>query len=232
MGAMRDHLRRLAAVQRAFADMIGQVDPATPVPWCGSWQVRDVVVHLAQMHHWAVAKARNTTETDLVVPTDVEAFYRQCAQELQDTLAELPPDAVVPTLNGEGPVVFWHRRQLHETLVHLWDVRKAGGYGPPGVSPEVWADTVDEVVTVMQPRQVRLGRMSRLPAAIELVATDAGRSWRLDADGAGPPVVGVRGPACCLALLLWGRLGPEHDSLWVTGDDDVLKAALAEPLTP
>jgi uncharacterized protein (TIGR03083 family) len=231
MLSVRDYLAGLAALQHAFADIIRRVDQAAPVPWCGQWQVRDVVVHLAQVHHWAAAKARNTTETDLEVPPDAEAFYRQCAQELRDTLAELPPDGVAWTLNGAGPVSFWHRRQLHETLIHLWDVRTAGGFGPPGVSPPVWADTVDEIVTMLQPRQVRLGRMARLPNTIALIATDAGRSWRLDAADAGPPVVEVRGPARRLALLLWGRPS-ERDHFTVTGDESVLKAALAEPLTP
>lgn len=228
---VRDYLGRLAAVQGGFADIIRRVDPAAPVPWCGDWLVRDVVVHLARVHHWAAARARNATETALAVPPDVEAFYRRCALELRDTLAELPPDDVAWTLNGDGPVSFWHRRQLHETLIHLWDVRTAGGFGPPGVSAPVWADTVDEVVTVLQPRQVRLGRMAHLPAAIALVATDAGRTWRLDADVEGAPAVEVRGRARHLALLLWGRPSA-REQLAVTGDDDVLESALAQPLTP
>ena len=51
---------------------------------------------------------------------------------------------------------FWHRRQLHETLIHLWDLRTAGGLDLV-VEPMLWADTVDEALTVMHPRQVRLG---------------------------------------------------------------------------
>lgn len=43
--------------------------------------------------------------------------------------------------------------------------------------PAVRADTVDEVVTVMYPRQVSLGRCAPLPAALRLPATDTGRTW-------------------------------------------------------
>ena len=227
-----DHLRHLHQVQDQFADTIGRVDPATPVPWCGSWTVHDVVLHLAGVHHWAAAQARRATVTELAAPTDPERHYRECAQELRDTLAEVPPDAVASTLLGEGPAAFWHRRQLHETLVHLWDIRAAGSEPPPEVGPEVWADTVDEVVTVMQPRQVDRGRMPRLGSAIELVATDTPRHWRLDSDDDGPAVATVTGPAASLGLLLWGRLDVTHPSLSTAGDAEVLAAALAQPLTP
>ena len=161
----------------------------------------------------------------------LEELYRDHAGELRDTLVELGPDAIGSTLLGRGPASFWRRRQLHETLVHLWDLRAAGGLGLD-VRPEVWADTVDEVVTVMQPRQVSRGRMPRLPSAIELVASDVDRTWRLDTADDGPAVVQVRAPAAVLALLLWGRRSPDDADVEVTGDRDVLLAALAEPITP
>ncbi|HEX7806285.1 MAG TPA: maleylpyruvate isomerase family mycothiol-dependent enzyme [Cellulomonas sp.] len=227
-----DHLAELIVVQDAFAATIGAVDPATPVPWCGDWRVSDLVEHLARVHHWAAAKARSTREKPLGQgPFVLEELYRDHAGELRDTLVELGPDAIGSTLLGRGPASFWRRRQLHETLVHLWDLRAAGGLGLD-VRPEVWADTVDEVVTVMQPRQVSRGRMPRLPSAIELVASDVDRTWRLDTADDGPAVVQVRAPAAVLALLLWGRRSPDDADVEVTGDRDVLLAALAEPITP
>jgi uncharacterized protein (TIGR03083 family) len=196
--------------------------------------VRDLVVHLARIHHWAAAQARGQRETPLGRgPFDLEPLYRDCAAELRDTLRALGPDAVGTTLLGTGPVTFWHRRQLHETLVHLWDLRTAGGL-VVAAEPRVWADTVDEVVTVLQPRQVRLGRMAPLAHPVELVATDVGRRWLLDhvpAAGSAPTVT-VHGPASALALLLWGRPAPDDDALAVAGDRDVLTAVLAQPLTP
>jgi len=237
-----DHLAELVEVQDAFLATIGAVDPATPVPWCGDWRVRDLVEHLARVHHWAAAKARSTRETPLGPgPFVLEDLYRECATELRDTLVELGPDAIGSTLLGRGPASFWRRRQLHETLVHLWDLRTAGGLGLE-VRPDVWADTVDEVVTVMQPRQVGRGRMARLPSAIELTAIDftathgsptaARRTWRLDTADDGPAVVQVRAPASALALMLWGRRPPDGADVEVVGDEAVLRAALAEPITP
>lgn len=227
-----DHLDELIGAQAQFLATIGEVDPATPVPWCGDWQARDLVVHLADVHHWATAKARGIEEEPLAPGSPgLEDRYRRCADELQHTLRELGPDAIGMTLLGPGPASFWRRRQLHETVVHLWDLRTAGGLRLD-VDPAVWADTVDEVVTVMQPRQVRLGRMPRLPSTIGLDASDADQGWLLDSADGGPAVIQVRAPASVLALILWGRRSPDDVEVEISGDREALDAALAQPLTP
>lgn len=143
------------------------------------------------------------------------------------TISDVDPATAVPWCGD------WRVSDLVEHLarVHLWDLRTAGGLGLDA-RPEVWADTVDEVVTVMQPRQVSAGRMPRLPSAIELAASDVDRTWRLDTADDGPAVVQVRAPASVLALMLWGRSAPDDAEVEVSGDGDVLSAALAEPITP
>ena len=90
------------------------------------------------------------------------------------------------TLVENGPASFWHRRQTHETLVHLWDLRTAGGLDL-SVDPRLWADTVDEVVTVMQPRQERMGRMEPLPARSGWSRTTPGGPWLLGGSDAPRP---------------------------------------------
>jgi uncharacterized protein (TIGR03083 family) len=225
-------LDTLSGLQDQFLATIPQVDPITRVPWCGRWRVTDLVVHLARIHHWAAGQASRTQETPLGRgPFVLEELYATCAAELRDTLTALGPDARAWTLVGDGPASFWHRRQTHETLVHLWDLRTAGGL-PLEVAPALWADTVDEVVTVMQPRQERMGRMEPLAAPIALVADDAGRSWLLGAPTEPDPSTTVTGPADALALLLWGRATPGDDRLTVTGDAAALTDALGRRLTP
>lgn len=224
-----DHLALLVDVQDRFAEAAAQVDPDTPVPWCGRWRVHHLVVHLARIHHWAAAQARGRAEVPLgrgpFVPVHL---YHDCALELRQTLTELGPDHEGSTLLGRGPASFWRRRQLHETSVHLWDLRVAGGLEPYG-EPQVWSDTVDEVVTVMAPRQVQMGRMPALAAGVALTAQDTGRRWLLgDAD----PAVAVGGAARDLALLLWRRRPPERLDLRVDGDRAVLHRLLAHRLTP
>lgn len=225
-------LETLGELQDQFLATIPDVDPTTRVPWCGRWRVRDLVVHLSRVHHWAARQASRKQETPLGRgPFVLEDLYATCAAELRDTLTALGPDAHAWTLVGDGQASFWHRRQTHETLVHLWDLRTAGGL-ELATDPALWADTVDEVVTVMQPRQERMGRMEPLEAPIELVADDAQRSWLLGAPTVPHPSVTVTGPADALALLLWGRVSPDDERLAVTGDAGALSDALGRRLTP
>jgi len=225
-----DHLTALADLQSQFLATIALVDPRTPVPWCGRWRVRNLVEHLARVHHWAAGQARRRSESPLGRgPFVLTELYASCADELLDTLRSLDADAPAWTLDDSGMVRFWHRRQMLETLVHLWDLRAAAGL-PLDVDAAWWADAVDEVVTVMQPRQERMGRMEPLPAPIALVATDDRASWLLG--GHGEPAARVAGPASALALLLWGRATPDDPSLVVTGERAALDDALACRLTP
>ncbi|HEY0185881.1 MAG TPA: maleylpyruvate isomerase family mycothiol-dependent enzyme [Cellulomonas sp.] len=243
-----DLLDVLASVQRSFATLLDEADLDAPVRACGTWTVTELALHLGGVHRWAAGMARGTDGDD-VEPTGPRertallAFYREQADTLRATLRELGPDAPALTLVGPGPAAFWHRRQVHETLVHLHDLADAAGRPHPVDDPTLWADTVDEVVTVMAPRQVRLGRTDAPGRPVGLRATDgaAGR-WLLDGlgpcgtlpRGAGSAVapVEVAGPARSLALLLWGRTQVDDPALTVTGDRAVLDAVLARPLTP
>ncbi|MGW0181451.1 maleylpyruvate isomerase family mycothiol-dependent enzyme [Nocardia sp. NPDC003345] len=235
----------LADFQGEFLASIPDADPAAPVPCCGDWTVRDLVEHLAFVHHWAAASARARKAEPLGDgPFDLITHYRACATELRETLAELDPAATArilayPKPMGEGPVSFWQRRQVHETLVHAHDLRAAiagrGALGLVRAVPGVWADTVEEVLAVFYPRQVGTGRMAPLRAALALAATDIddGPEWVLGEPGSGGAVaVRVSGPAEGLALLLWGRSTAAAAGLTVTGDADALDEILAQPIVP
>ena len=179
-------------------------------------------MHLAEVHHWAAGNVRGAKGEPLGDgPFDLAPHYAAQATTLREAFAEIDPDSVGRVLThprpmGPGPVRFWYRRQTHETLVHLHDLLAAragaGSVGLVGVEPEAWADTVDEVVTVFQPRQVGLGRMAPLQHPVGLVATDVDgtHSWVLAprARGEVAPDVVVSGPAEGLALMLWRRLTP------------------------
>lgn len=242
-------LDALAAAQDAFARLLDAADPGAPVPACAPWTVTELGLHLAGVHRWAAGMARGVDDAgdeptaEARRPAVLRATYREQAAALLATLRALPADAPALTLDGPGVAAFWHRRQLHETLVHLHDLAGAAGVPHPLDDPALWADTVDEVVTVLTPRQVRLARMPALDAPVGLVAADTGRSWALGGAagpaGAGRPVqvqvpvpVTVEGPARVLALLLWGRTTADDAALTVAGDRGVLDAALARPLTP
>lgn len=245
-----DHLRALAEYQQQFLATTRRADLATPIPWLGRWTVEKLVVHLARIHHWAAGQARREQESPLGRgPFDVPQLYTECAAELRETLAELDPDARawaliddgLPKAEQTGAVRFWHRRQAHETLVHLWDLRTAIGepLATDGFEPgdEAWLDCLDEVVTVMHPRQLRLERAA-LPAARIVFrpdGADASLTLRGAADDA--PLVTIAGPAQSLALLAWGRGVPDDDRLAaegveVEGDRPLTEVVVRAGLTP
>ncbi len=247
-GPELDLLALLARLQDSFAAEAAAADAEAPVPACGLWRVRDLVAHLAGVHHWAAGMALGDASRSEVLDTagrGLADLYAEHAAELRAALRTAGPDGPARTLLGAGPASFWHRRQVHETLVHLHDLRAAAlGSGlavaaerPIDVGPEVWADTVDEVATMFQPRQVRLGRMEPLARTLGLSAPDVGRSWVLGAhedgrDLAEAPAATVVAPARELALVLWRRLTPQEAGVEIDGDASALGEVLAERIVP
>ena len=240
MASPLGYLDALHEYQDAFLATIPDADPATRVPWCGEWTVQDLVVHLARVHHWAAAQARMVQQAPLGDgPFELAPLYAQCAAELRATFAELDPDARARTLLDDGlppgqqvgTVRFWHRRQALETLVHAWDLRVACGLDfDPG--PAAWLDCFDEVVTIMHPRQIRLGRIdgARDPRPVRRRRT-VPRSGCTGAPADAPEII-ISGPARSLALLAWGRTTPDDPALTVTGDRVALDELLVAGLTP
>lgn len=237
---MTNQLTALRERQEQFLAAIPLVDSTAPVPWCGRWRVRNLVEHLARIHHWAAGQARRKQETPLGKgPFELAEFYSATAAELYATLTELDPDARawtlldqgVPPEQQSGTVAFWHRRQALETLVHLWDLRVAGGLDyEPG--PAAWLDCLDEVVTVMHPRQLRLNRIAPPALRVRFIAADESADHLLAGSPAEGDEVAISGPIRSLALLSWGRLAADDESLTITGDGGALATVLAAGLTP
>jgi len=223
-------LDRLCSYQSAFAVGIGDVPPDAPVVHCGDWTVTDLVEHLAEVHLWAARRAGAPRHRPAPAP-DLRTGYLQAAAALSDALERLDPDQPCWTLLDDdvpadvpriGTVRFWHRRQANETLVHLWDLRTAGDAGLD-VPDDEWLDCLDEAVTVMHPRQVRLGRIGS-PGIQVAFAVAAGPVLELGGAPEGTDRVVVHGTARELALLAWGR--QDAASLEVDGDREALACGL------
>lgn len=235
-----DRLAALADLQERFLETTRRADPAVPIPWLGRWSVESLVVHLARIHHWAAGQARRQQESPLGRgPFDLPVLYESCARELREALAELDPEARawtllddgVPPAEQTGTVAFWHRRQLLETLVHLWDLRTAIGERLE-VDDELWLDCLDEVVSVMHPRQLRLGRVAAPPARVSFAPTGTDAVLQLAGARDDAPAAVIAGPAQALALIAWGRLGLDAPGVTVRGDRDAARAVLAAGVTP
>lgn len=232
-------LAQLAELQRAFESALAGADPESPVPSCGRWSVRELAEHLGSVHVWAAGKvlgerlerpgaaaARDGASDDRSLATR----YRADAELLRTTLSSVPTDQPCQTFTGLGPASFWQRRQIHETLIHLWDLSQALGSARPEVQPAVWEDCVAEVVEVLHPRQLRLGRAEDPQDSLLLISESSGRQWQVPAGSSAEPAAVIRACDAELALLLWGRL--EETGLTVSGDARAAAAVLAGPLTP
>lgn len=229
-------LAELTALQRRFHAGLREAPPAAPVPSCAGWTITDLADHLADVHAWAALMASDQRSVRPPVRRgNIADHYAGCADELHRTLVQLDPETLVPTFDGRGPAAFWHRRQTHETLIHLYDLSLARGSAAPEAAAAVWADAVDEVVHVLHPRQVLLGRAKPLQESLRLVAEDAGSpggtAWTLPA-GAATPAATVTGTAQQLALVLWRRLSLDAADVVVSGDADAARRELDAPVTP
>ncbi len=223
-----DWLDLLRARTDAFADVLTDADLEAPVPPCPGWTVHDLASHLGGVHEWAAhcITEGNPRLRPEPAPRDRQSlldWYRACASRLIEVLAATPADAPAWTFEEGNPTaLFWRRRQVHETVVHLWDADAA--LGRTGQSDPLLAwDGVLEVRDVFYPRQVQLGRVEPLPSLLRLVPTDAPGEAVL---GAGPPVT-VRAPAEVLLRLLWHRADPAAEKV-----DPRAAALLSAALTP
>ena len=183
--------RRRSTISRSSADLqaqflatIPEVDPTTRVPWCGRWRVEGP--RRARRPDPPLGRGPGaSTAGDPARPRPVRPdgpLPRRARRSSSTTLTELGPDASFVDARSAT--------DRHRSGAVGRPTRRSctcGTCAPPVGSssrstPVVWADTVDEVVTVMQPRQERLGRMEPLPAPVALHATDADRTWLLGGD--------------------------------------------------
>lgn len=214
----RPWLDELACAAEQFAAIIAAAEHedalTTPVASCPGWDLRELALHLGNTHLWAAgiiggADPRQRPDEQPADGAALADWYHQQAENLRKALVEAGPHKPCWTLIKEQrTALFWQRRQLHETLVHLWDARSALGAGTePEVSPIDSAlafDGVAEAAEVMYPRMLRADRVQPLPKSLELTATDLNLGPVIFGDAA--EILQVRGPAEELFLLVWQRI--------------------------
>jgi hypothetical protein len=174
----------------------------------------------------------------------VRAWFAEGAAQLEADLATFDAanavdatadadETLIPTWAGRQPPRFWARRMAHETAVHRWDAESAGPAGRDAtpLDQALAADGIDEFFEVFTRLRLGADAIRALgPVTLRLVATDAGRSWLVRADGTtlswtspagGTPAADLvlEAPASTLLLLLWGRL--DAGACRTSGDLDV-----------
>ncbi|MFC3689806.1 maleylpyruvate isomerase N-terminal domain-containing protein [Aquipuribacter hungaricus] len=227
---LADAVGRFAAALDA-AEAGGGLD--RPVPALTRWTVADVGAHLAGVHRWCAALVRDGRRPRRgSVPAGRDGLavtYRAEAAAMLDVLRDADPDQPCWTMDRtDRRAAFWPRRQLHEVVVHLWDVRSVDDPTPDAlddVPAEVASDGADEL---LQMAPTRLGSTrAPLPGPLALHATDTGARWLLGPDWlpADPgacleAAASIEAPARALLLHVWGRGTPATS----TGDEATLRA--------
>lgn len=250
-----DCLRREGELLAGAAERAG---PGAAVPACPGWRVRDLLKHCGYVHRWAAGyvgeqratRAGRASEQEILRegPGDesLAGWFREGHAALVRTLAAAAPDLTCWTfLDAPSPLVFWARRQAHETAIHRVDAEQAAGAAqtgpagqtppPPAFAPGFAVDGIDELIMGFLGRTAKQGSWAGPPGSVGIHATDGDRPaahWLVtaaagsfevsrDAGGpAGPAGCEVTGPAADLYLLLWNRR--DTSGLGITGDPRLL----------
>ena len=150
------------------------------------------------------------------------------ATELSRTTEATGADAACPNFNPGTPpnAQFWHRRQLHETTIHRWDIERALGVDPT-LDRAVAIDAIDEYLDVW----IRTRGQQTLLAPLTLRTSTAGwtlrpaeRPGRVEITPGfdGEAAAELSGRADELLLVLWGRVDIGDTHIERHGDRDVI----------
>jgi uncharacterized protein (TIGR03083 family) len=207
-------------------------DLSARVPSCPDWEFEHLLSHLAGVFNWVgtIVELRSQGPPGgSAIPARPEGttspeWLTSCRHRLLTALQTVPADALIWNFGPSSPASaeFWWRRQLHETVIHRVDAELAAGAPVSSFEPELAADTVSEVFTLLRFSDVTDDDASppdpapdageTLPGRVHLHATDVdGAEWTIDTAARtvsrrhAKGDVAIRGSAWALARWCWGR---------------------------
>jgi uncharacterized protein (TIGR03083 family) len=227
-----------------LAGIAATTDPATRVPTCPDWNLRQLVIHVGRAHRWAAAIVATRAAEPIPMrevpdgrlpgdPAGRPAWLREGAARLAEAVAA--GGGPVWTHLGPGPASYWARRMAHETTVHCADGQLAVGTRPQ-IDPVIAADGIAEWLGFLRagqagPAPVPEGKVVHFHVTDEGVAGE----WLIRGGPGGVTVTGghgkgdmaLRGPASAVFLVLLRRLPAGDPAVEVLGDRSLLDGWLA-----
>ncbi|GES21909.1 hypothetical protein Aple_048060 [Acrocarpospora pleiomorpha] len=237
------HVARTDAITAEVIRMAKAVrdrNPATPVPTCPAWDLRELIVHTGGIHRWVTAMVRDLAPTryeraemDLGIPElagEHASWLEAGAAPLAEALRSRPPEAAMWSWGGDQHVRFWSRRQLHESVIHRVDAELALGIAPE-IDETIAADGVEEFLDVLPYARWR-PQLAELHGGGDSIAwqADTGAAWlitltpegfRYERSSALGDVTVRTATAADLMLLAWRRRS--YEDYAVEGDVKLLQ---------
>lgn len=214
-----------------------EAHPTAMVRACPGWTTTDLAIHTTGVHrrvaHWCAGRLQKPERWPDHEPPDPTAPWAWCRAGLDLVVAalrDIGPEESVWTWTDRKNGGFYHRRMLHETVIHRWDAEDAAGTPSP-IHADVATDGVNEILDVGL-RYRGDGSSVEYPAGdILLERTDGTDRWRIrtmdgtllvgrNGDAGTSADAIVQGHAEDLLLWIWGRGG----KVTVVGDTDVADA--------
>jgi uncharacterized protein (TIGR03083 family) len=227
------YLDQLSADGALLAATVEDVSFDAGVRSCPGWTVRDLITHIGGVHRWAASIVGNAMlDNDEVAgdqvgtgPDDATliAWFREGHQALLQTLRAAPSDLRCFTfLPAPTPLLFWARRQAHETAIHRVDAQTVAGE-ISAFGADFAGDGIEEILFgfAARPRPaiepgMMLVKPDDLPTAWLLTFGDPGvAKWVGDADADVDAV--LTGSAADLYRWLWNR----PSAAVLSGDESV-----------
>jgi uncharacterized protein (TIGR03083 family) len=228
-----------------LAGIVATADPATRIPSCPDWTLRQLATHLGRGQRWAAEIVRRRSAEfiefrdvpDGRIPDDPAArpdWLNAGSALLISSLAGAGQEHVW-TFLGMRPASFWARRMAHETAVHVADAELATGH-PVSIPADLAADGIGEWLMLVAQDPGETTPFAAAGQTLHLHATDDGL------DGAGEWLVrsptdlqgitvesghakadaALRGPAASLLLVLLRRLPLATPGVDLLGDTAIV----------
>ncbi len=238
----------LIATGSARLSEVAELGLDADVPSCPGWQVRDVLMHTAEVYQHKIACIRENTAPDPWPPPEFEGFEPRgfFARSTEDLLRQLEtsgPDQPSFTWYAEDQSTgFWFRRMAQEIAVHRYDAELAHEVTTP-IDPVLAVDGIDELLRLMLGGPWWADYDTAHPVDATMRIDSGGRFWLADVgpsavtvtdesyDGIAHPEVTatITGEPESVLLWLWGRR--RDDAVTLDGDAQViaeLRARVAE----